>query len=87
MLEIFAYAIGIMYTPGPINLLGLHSGLNNKATQHLGFFIGVGSAMFTLFVFLAFVGLQVINLKYCRLLAWRDACISSISPTRWRALI
>lgn len=61
MLEIFAYAIGIMYTPGPINLLGLHSGLNNKATQHLGFFIGVGSAMFTLFVFLAFVGLQVIN--------------------------
>lgn len=61
MLEIFAYAIGVMYTPGPINLLGLHSGLNRKTRSHLGFFIGVAMAMFILFVFLGYVGLQVIN--------------------------
>lgn len=61
MSEIFAYAIGVMYTPGPINLLGLHSGLNRKTRSHLGFFIGVGTAMFILFVFLGYVGLQFIN--------------------------
>lgn len=61
MLEIFAYAIGVMYTPGPINLLGLHSGVNRQAKSHLGFFIGVGAAMFTLFVFLAYVGIQIID--------------------------
>ncbi len=61
MSEIFAYAIGIMYTPGPINLLGLHSGLNKRTYNHLGFFIGVGCAMLILFVFLGYLGLQVIN--------------------------
>ena len=61
MADIFAYAIGIMYTPGPINLLGLSSGLNKQTRSHLGFFIGVGSAMFILFVLLGYLGLQVIN--------------------------
>jgi threonine/homoserine/homoserine lactone efflux protein len=61
MLEIFAYAIGVMYTPGPINLLGLRSGINGNARDHIGFFIGVGCAMFLLFVFLGFVGLSIIR--------------------------
>jgi threonine/homoserine/homoserine lactone efflux protein len=61
MSEIFAYAIGVMYTPGPVNLLGLHSGLNRNTRSHLGFFIGVGMAMFILFVMLGFIGLKVIN--------------------------
>lgn len=63
MLAIFAYAIGIMYTPGPINLLGLHSGLNKRTYSHLGFFIGVGCAMFILFVFLGYLGRQVVNTR------------------------
>jgi len=61
MLEILAYAIGVMYTPGPINLLGLHSGLNGKTREHMGFFAGVGCAMLSLFVFLGFLGLKFIN--------------------------
>lgn len=61
MLEILAYAIGVMYTPGPINLLGLHSGLNGKTREHMGFFAGVGCAMLILFVFLGFLGLKFIN--------------------------
>ncbi|MEZ9230659.1 LysE family translocator [Vibrio amylolyticus] len=61
MLEIFAYAFGIMYTPGPVNLLGLNCGFNNRTRKHLGFFFGVGSAMFILFVFLSYVGLKVVN--------------------------
>ena len=64
MADIFAYAIGIMYTPGPINLLGLSSGLNKQTRSHLGFFIGVGSAMFILFVLLGYLGLQVINRQF-----------------------
>ncbi|MCO7205367.1 MULTISPECIES: LysE family translocator [Pseudoalteromonas] len=64
MADIFAYAIGIMYTPGPINLLGLSSGLNKQTRSHLGFFIGVGSAMFILFVLLSYLGLQVINPQF-----------------------
>lgn len=64
MAGIFAYAIGIMYTPGPINLLGLSSGLNKQTRSHLGFFIGVGSAMFILFVLLGYLGLQVINPQF-----------------------
>ncbi|MEG3345293.1 LysE family transporter [Pseudoalteromonas sp. B5MOD-1] len=64
MADIFAYAIGIMYTPGPINLLGLSSGLNKQTRSHLGFFIGVGSAMFILFVLLGYLGLQVFNPQF-----------------------
>ena len=64
MADIFAYAIGIMYHPGPINLLGLSSGLNKQTRSHLGFFIGVGSAMFILFVLLGYLGLQVINPQF-----------------------
>jgi threonine/homoserine/homoserine lactone efflux protein len=60
MLEIFAYAIGIMYTPGPINLLGLHSGMNGKAREYTGFCLGVASAMFILFILLSFLGEQII---------------------------
>ncbi len=64
MADIFAYAIGIMYTPGPINLLGLSSGLNKQTRSHLGFFLGVGSAMFILFLLLGYLGLQVINPQF-----------------------
>ena len=56
--------VGIMYTPGPINLLGLSSGLNKQTRSHLGFFIGVGSAMFILFVLLGYLDLQVINPQF-----------------------
>lgn len=63
MLEIIAYAIGIMYTPGPVNLLGLQSGINNKTNAHFGFFAGVASAMLLLFILLGFTGVQLIPAK------------------------
>lgn len=92
MLAIFAYAIGIMYTPGPINLLGLHSGLNQKTRRHLGFFAGVGCAMFILFVALAYVGLQLVNPRllpfisligcsYILYIAWKVS-VSSVDINR-----
>ncbi|MBB3139396.1 LysE family translocator [Halomonas organivorans] len=56
MLEIVAYALGVMYTPGPVNLLGLNAGLHGQARTSLGFFVGVGLAMLVLFVMFGWVG-------------------------------
>lgn len=61
MLTILAYAFGIMYTPGPVNLLGIHNGINGKTRSHIGFYIGIGGAMFILFVALAFLGKTFVN--------------------------
>ncbi|SDL97461.1 Threonine/homoserine/homoserine lactone efflux protein [Modicisalibacter muralis] len=56
MLAIVAYALGVMYTPGPVNLLGLNAGLNGQARASLGFYLGVGLAMLILFVVFGWVG-------------------------------
>ncbi|PMR81793.1 transporter [Halomonas urumqiensis] len=45
-----------MYTPGPVNLLGLNAGLNGQAKTSLGFFVGVGMAMLTLFLLFGWAG-------------------------------
>ncbi|WP_240618181.1 LysE family translocator [Halomonas heilongjiangensis] len=55
-MEIVAYALGVMYTPGPVNLLGLNAGLNGQARTSLGFFLGVGLAMLVLFVVFGWAG-------------------------------
>lgn len=56
MVEILVYAFGIMYTPGPVNLLSLNAGLNGQAKQTVPFCIGVGLAMFLLFLFFGYSG-------------------------------
>lgn len=56
MVEILMYAFGIMYTPGPVNLLSLNAGLNGQARQTLPFCIGVGLAMFLLFLLFGYSG-------------------------------
>ncbi|MDD1780334.1 LysE family transporter [Enterovibrio sp. ZSDZ35] len=61
MLELWAYAIGIMYSPGPVNLLGLHGGVQRKTRQNLGYFAGVSSAMFILFVVMSLLGGSLIT--------------------------
>ncbi|MDI5983387.1 LysE family transporter [Halomonas sp. M4R5S39] len=55
-MEIVAYALGVMYTPGPVNLLGLNAGLNGQARTSVGFFLGVGLAMLVLFVVFGWAG-------------------------------
>lgn len=56
MLAVFAYAIGVMYTPGPVNLLGLNSGINGELRASLGFFVGVGTAMLILLLVFGWIG-------------------------------
>lgn len=61
MIEIFAYAIGVMYTPGPVNLLGLNAGLNGRGRASLGFFLGVGLAMLILLLLFGWLGAELVR--------------------------
>ncbi|SHE45683.1 Threonine/homoserine/homoserine lactone efflux protein [Modicisalibacter ilicicola DSM 19980] len=56
MSAIIIYALGVMYTPGPVNLLGLNAGLNGQAKASFGFYLGVGLAMLTLFLLFGWAG-------------------------------
>ena len=49
-MDIFLYAFSVMYSPGPVNLMGLNAGLTGKLRRSTGFYIGVGSAMLLMFV-------------------------------------
>lgn len=62
MVEILAYAFGIMYTPGPVNLLSLNTGLNTQT--RIKFCIGVGCAMLLLFVLFGYTGAWLVSPKY-----------------------
>ncbi|MFM4943439.1 LysE family translocator [Aeromonas bivalvium] len=61
MIEILAYAIGIMYTPGPVNLIGLNVGLGGRTRASLGFFLGVGMAMFMLLLLFGWLGTRLVR--------------------------
>ncbi|UYF98875.1 LysE family translocator [Halomonas sp. GD1P12] len=56
MLGIILYGLGVMYTPGPVNLLGLNVGINGQAKRSVGFCLGVGSAMLFYLLVLGFAG-------------------------------
>ncbi len=56
MLEILAYAFGIMYTPGPVNLISLNAGLNGQIHSTMRFSMGVGCAMFILLLLFGYTG-------------------------------
>lgn len=74
MLEIFLYAVGIMYTPGPVNLLGLNAGLQQRFRQTFGFFVGVGLAMLVLFLVFGYTGEAVVKASYLPGIALVGAC-------------
>lgn len=56
MVEIFAYAFGIMYSPGPANLLSMNGGIHGSVSPTFRFCIGVGSAMLILFLLFGYTG-------------------------------
>ncbi len=56
MLGIVAYALGAMYSPGPVNLLGLNIGINGQAKKSVGFCLGVGTAMLVYLLVLGWMG-------------------------------
>ncbi|MCV6612602.1 MAG: LysE family translocator [Amphritea sp.] len=56
MVEIFAYAFGIMYSPGPANMLSMNGGIHGSVSPTFRFCIGVGSAMLILFLLFGYTG-------------------------------
>ena len=56
-----------MYSPGPVNALGLNAGLQGQARRALGFHLGVGCAMLLLFLGLGYGGAALVS---TRLLPW-----------------
>lgn len=70
MLEILVYAFGIMYTPGPVNMLCLHTGIQAKkktllkqqsTEKPLKFCAGVGFAMMLLFLLFGYFSTGLVS--------------------------
>ncbi len=61
MLEILLYALGVMYTPGPVNLIALNNGVQKYDVRALRFYAGVGAAMFILFYGCSLLSTQLIR--------------------------
>ncbi|WP_271271105.1 LysE family translocator [Aliamphritea hakodatensis] len=64
MVEILAYAFGIMYTPGPSNLLSMNAGLNGQFRAPLMFCVGVACAMLLLFLLFGYSGAWLVSPGY-----------------------
>lgn len=60
-MDIFLYAFSVMYSPGPVNFMGLNAGLTGKFRRSTGFFVGVGCAMLLLFVLFGYTGEAIIS--------------------------
>ena len=60
-MDIFLYAFSVMYSPGPVNLMGLNAGLTGKLRRSSGFYIGVGCAMLLMFVLFGYTGEAIIS--------------------------
>lgn len=74
MLEMFLYGIGVMYTPGPVNLLGANQGFNKKFKHSISFFVGVGVAMFVLFTIYSYTGQKLIKKEYLIYISLIGSC-------------
>lgn len=88
MLGIILFGVGIMYTPGPVNLLGLNVGINGQGRRAIGFCVGVGCAMLIYLLVLGFAGaawiggqalvmLSAVGCGYILYLAWKIARASA----------
>lgn len=63
-MEIALYVFSVMYSPGPVNILGFNAGLRGVGWYSTGFCLGVGAAMFTWFIVLGYLGEAVTTLYH-----------------------
>ena len=61
MIGIILYCLGVMYTPGPVNILSLNRGMQGQLAAHTPFCIGVGVALSFWFLMVGYVGSIVMN--------------------------
>jgi len=63
-MEIIIYAFTVMYTPGPVNLIGMNAGFTDTLKKTWGFFLGVGIAMFIWFLVIGLAGQYFISATF-----------------------
>nr|WP_174506650.1 LysE family transporter [Acinetobacter sp. Marseille-Q1620] len=68
-MEIFLYTLSVMYSPGPVNFMGLNSGLTGQLKKTVGFFLGVGCAMLVLFILFGYLGEAIIPHQWLHYIA------------------
>ena len=73
-MEIFLYTLSVMYSPGPVNFMGLNSGLTGQFKKTIYFFMGVGCAMLLLFMIFGYAGAAIIPQKALHYIALLGAC-------------
>ena len=66
-MEIAIYAVSVLYSPGPVNLLALKAGLRGPDWRVAEYCLGVGLAMFTCFALLGLAGSVLVR---DRLMPW-----------------
>ena len=60
-MEIAIYTFCVMYSPGPVNLLAFNAGLRVHPWRLAGYCVGVGTAMFSVFLVLGYLGAAVVR--------------------------
>jgi len=61
MLSIILFCIGLMYTPGPVNLLSLNNGLQNRSGAQAPFSLGVAAALCFWFMVVGYAGSTIVD--------------------------
>lgn len=61
MLGIILFCVGVMYTPGPVNILSLKNGMQQRFNAHIPFSLGVAAALSIWFLLIGYTGSAVIN--------------------------
>ncbi|MFM2486154.1 LysE family translocator [Celerinatantimonas yamalensis] len=74
MLAILIYALGVMYSPGPANMLALFAGVNGQGWRAFTYCVGVGLAMLISFLLIGYLGSELIPIKYQSVIAIIGGC-------------
>ena len=74
MLGILLFAVGVMYTPGPVNILSLNSGAQKQFISHIPFCVGVASALGFWFLLIGYTGSLIVNERLLPVIAVGGVC-------------
>lgn len=74
MVGIISFAFGVMYTPGPVNILSLNSGTQSQFRSHIPFCLGVASALAFWFTVVGYTGSMIINDNVLPIIAVAGIC-------------
>ncbi|OIQ48936.1 cysteine/O-acetylserine exporter [Pseudodesulfovibrio hydrargyri] len=74
MLGIILFCIGVMYTPGPVNILSLNCGMQRSPSRHIPFCLGVGTALAFWFTVVGYAGAVVVGGGMLPLIAGLGTC-------------